>query len=62
MEVGKIVQRIQSLYSKGVESDDTRLMSRHIYNKLLTVRARLISQDAKRNKEYLNGITRHYHV
>ena len=48
MKIGEIIQRIQSLYSKGVESDDTRLMSRHIYNKLLTVRARLISQDAKK--------------
>lgn len=50
MKIGEIIQRIQSLYSKGVESDDTRLMSRHIYNKLLTVRARLISQDAKKKQ------------
>jgi hypothetical protein len=50
MKVGEIVQRIQSLYSKGVNSDDSRLMSRHIYNKLLTVRARLISQEAKKKQ------------
>lgn len=51
MTIADIIQRIQSLYSKGVESDDTRLMSRHIYNKLLTVRSRLISQEAKKKQK-----------
>lgn len=51
MTIGEIVQRVQSLYSKGVESDDSRLMNRHIYNKLLTVRARLISQEAKKKQK-----------
>ena len=50
MTIGEIIQRIQSLYSKGVNSDDSRLMNRHIYNKLLTVRARLISQEAKKKQ------------
>lgn len=50
MKIGEIVQRIQSLYSKGVESDDARLMQRHIYNKLLTTRARLISEQAKKKQ------------
>lgn len=50
MLIGEIIQRIQSLYSKGVHSDDSRLMNRHIYNKLLTVRARLISQEAKKKQ------------
>lgn len=50
MTTGEIIQRIQSLYSKGVNSDDSRLMNRHIYNKLLTVRARLISQEAKKKQ------------
>lgn len=50
MKIGEIIQRVQSLYSKGVESDDSRLMNRHIYNKLLTVRARLISQEAKKKQ------------
>lgn len=50
MKIGELVQRIQSLYSRGVDSDDTRLMSRHIYNKLLTVRSRLISQEAKKKQ------------
>ena len=50
MKVQEIIQRIQSLYSKGVQSDDTRLTSRHIYNKLITVRARLVSQEAKKKQ------------
>ena len=41
MTVGEVIERVQSLYSKGVESDDTRLSARHIYNKLLTVREQL---------------------
>jgi hypothetical protein len=51
MKVDEIIQRVQSLYSKGVQSDDTRLMSRHIYNKLLTVRSKLISQEAKKKQK-----------
>ena len=39
MKVSEIIQRVQSLYSKGVHSNDTRLTSRHIYNKLLSVRS-----------------------
>lgn len=51
MLVGEIIQRIQSLYSHGVQSDDARLTPRHIYNKLVSVRARLLYQKrAKRQK------------
>ena len=50
MQVGEIIQRIQALYSKGVNSVDTRLSSRHIYNKILSVRARLISQEYKKKQ------------
>ena len=50
MKIGEIIQRIQSLYSKGVHSDDSRLMQRHIYNKLLTTRAKLISEQAKKKQ------------
>jgi hypothetical protein len=47
------IQRVQSLYSKGVHSQDTRLTSRHIYNKLSTVRNLLLSQKI-RKKQKLN--------
>jgi len=42
MILGELIQRIQSLYSRGVQSDDTRLSSRHIYNKLITAKNRLL--------------------
>jgi hypothetical protein len=44
MIIKEIIQRVQSLYSKGVQSDDSRLAARHIYSKVLTSRARLITQ------------------
>lgn len=50
MKVSEVIQRIQSLYSKGVESDDSRLSRRHIYNKMLSVRSKLISQEAKKKQ------------
>ena len=51
MKVGEIIQRVQSLYSRGVQSDDVRLEDRHIYNKMITVRSKLISQEAKKRQK-----------
>lgn len=51
MVIKLIIQRIQSLYSKGVQSDDTRLSDRHIYNKMVTVRSKLVSQEAKKKQK-----------
>ena len=51
MTIGEVIQRVQSLYSKGAQSDDSRLTSRHIYNKALTIRSRLISQQAKKKQK-----------
>lgn len=53
MKIGEIIQRVQSMYSKGVQSDDSRLTPRHIYNKLLSTRSRLIYQKANK-KQKLN--------
>lgn len=50
MKIEELIQRVQSLYSKGVQSDDSRLTSRHIYNKLTTVRAKLVTEEAKKNQ------------
>lgn len=50
MKTGKLIQRVQSLYSKGVESHDSRLSRRHIYNKLLTVRGLLMFQKLNKNQ------------
>jgi len=51
MTIKEIIQRVQSLYSKGVQSDDVRLEDRHIYNKMITVRSKLISQEAKKRQK-----------
>ena len=50
MTIGDLVTRVQSIYSKGVASDDSRLSNRLIYNKLLTTRAKLISEQAKKKQ------------
>ena len=50
MLIKELIERIQSLYSKGVASDESRLSDRHIYNKLLSVRMQLISQQLKKKQ------------
>lgn len=51
MLVEEIVQRIISLYNKGAKSDDSRLTERHVYNKLLSVRSKLISEEIKKKQK-----------
>lgn len=51
MEIREIIQRIQSLYSKGVHSDDTRLRNRHIYNKLVSVNNFLLKRELENGKK-----------
>ena len=48
MKVSEIIQRVQSLYSRGVPSDNTELSPRHIYSKLVSLRAMLLLQKAKK--------------
>lgn len=50
MLVKEVIQRVQSLYSRGVQSQDSRLTSRHIWNKLITVRAKLLAQQSNKNQ------------
>jgi len=50
MLIAEIVERIQSLYSKGVASDESRLSDRHVYNKVLSVRMQLLSQQLKKKQ------------
>lgn len=42
MTIGEIVQRVISLYSKGVSTDECRLTPRHVYSKMLTARSKLL--------------------
>lgn len=51
MLVNEIIQRVQSLYSKGVQGDDTRLSSRHIYNKLISARSLILLQQTKKRQK-----------
>lgn len=51
MVVKELIQRVQALYSRGVESDDTRLRSRLIYNKLLSVRSKLLTQKINKKQK-----------
>ena len=44
MKIGEAIQRVQSAYSKGMQSDDSRLSNRHTYSKLRSARIRVISQ------------------
>ena len=50
MKISEIAQRIQTLASKGVQEDGASLSIRYIYNKMLTVRALLISQEIKKKQ------------
>jgi hypothetical protein len=52
MTIGEAISRIQSLYSKGVPSDDSRLATKLVYNKLLTVRARVSVQELRKNRQF----------
>lgn len=47
----EIIQRVQSLYSKGVQSDDARLEKRQIYPVLLSIRAKLLQQQANKKQK-----------
>ena len=51
MTIGSVIQRIQSLYSKGVQSDDSRLTPRHIYSKLMSARAMILLQQVKKKNK-----------
>lgn len=50
MFIKEIIERIQSLYSRGVSSDESRLSDRHVYNKMLSVRMQLLSQQLKKKQ------------
>lgn len=51
MKVKELVERVQSLYSRGAPSDDSRLSNRLIYNKLLSVRSLLIFQKINKKQK-----------
>lgn len=50
MKVEEAIQSLQSLYSKGVQSKDTRLSSRHIYSTLINARTTVLKQQANKKQ------------
>lgn len=48
--VGESIQRVQSLYSRGLASKDVRLTPRHIYSCLCTARSILLQQKANKHQ------------
>lgn len=44
------IQRVQSLYSKGIQSANSRLSNRHIFNTLSSLRATILSQEFKKGQ------------
>jgi len=50
MVIGEIISRVQALYSSGIPSDDVRLSSQLIFNKMLTVRSKLITQSVSKKQ------------
>lgn len=53
LSIKEVTERVQSLYSKGVQSDDSRLSARHIYSKLKAARSKVLS-DKVNKKQKLN--------
>lgn len=51
MILGEIIQRVQSAYSRGLQSKDTRLTARHIYSATSSGRATLLSQQYNKNQK-----------
>ena len=51
MKIINVLQRIQSLYSKGVQSDSSRLSFRHIYSVVLSIRATLLTQKINKKQQ-----------
>lgn len=59
MRTDKLIQRVLSMYSRGAQSDDSRLTARHVYNALLTNRTFLNEQDLRKHRKLDD---KNYHV
>ena len=46
----EIISRVQSMYNRGVASDDSRLSARQIYSKIKTTRALLLKRELERKR------------
>jgi hypothetical protein len=50
MLISEAIQDTQSLYSKGIQSKDTRLSTRHIYSELLKARTTVLKQQLNKKQ------------
>lgn len=50
MILREIIQRVLSLYNRGVHTQDTRLTPRHSYSALISARSTLLKQKADKNQ------------
>lgn len=51
MIISNLIERVATGYSKGVSSDDTRLSDEYVYSIILSMRNKLISQQARKNQK-----------
>lgn len=51
MILGDIIQRISSLYSRGIERNSNKLSERHIYNKIITIRSLLLHRKINKKQK-----------
>lgn len=51
MIIRTAIQRVQSLYSKGVQSRSSRLSNRNIYYKLISVRSKVVTNEEKKKQK-----------
>lgn len=51
MTIGELIARVTNIFSRGLPTEDKILTPRHVYNKLLTARARLISEEIKKKQK-----------
>jgi hypothetical protein len=50
-KIGSLCERVQTPYSKGVASDDTRLSNRYTYSVLISIRKMLVAQQIKKRQK-----------
>lgn len=50
--IRELIERVQSGYSRGVPSDDSRLAKRHVYSMALSARSTLLTQKANKRQPF----------
>lgn len=56
MKIIEVIHRIQNLYAKGNPPNGSRLSRRQVYNKLVSVRSRLLTQELNKRRKISSWI------